>query len=72
MRVGEVRDDYAVFQRHRRDGDLAAELLTPGRCRGHVVHLNPGTARAIGRMLMGLADDIETAERDAGLLEAFG
>jgi hypothetical protein len=39
---------------------------------GLVIHLDPGTARAIGKMLIDLANDIETTERDASLLEAFG
>ena len=34
MGVSEIGDDHAVFQRHRRDDDLAAEFLAADRGRG--------------------------------------
>src|SRR5215813_11062750 len=40
VRVGEVRDNHAVLEFHRRDDDLAAEFLAPGGGRGDVCDLD--------------------------------
>src|SRR6516164_1066546 len=40
VRVGEVRDNHAVLEFHRRGDDLAAEFLGPGGGRGDVCDLD--------------------------------